>query len=69
MLFHFGQIYFMTVVGERITTRIRGATFRALLRQDITYFDNPDNNVGALTSQLGADAARVHPSIHSSVHA
>lgn len=49
----------MTVVGEHITTNLRRHSFRAMLRQDISFFDDPANNVGALSSQLGMDAARV----------
>jgi len=56
---HFGQVVFMTIVGERITTNLRGAAFRAMLRQDISFFDDSKNSVGALTAQLGSDAARV----------
>ena len=47
------------VVGERLTTRLRVHLFRAILRQDQTFFDDPANSVGALTANLRTDTASV----------
>ena len=33
--------------------------FRALLRQEIAYFDLPEHSTGALTARLAADASGV----------
>ena len=47
------------IVGERLTTRLRVHLFRSILRQDISFFDHPDNSVGALTANLRVDTAAV----------
>ena len=57
--FNAGQIGFMSSVGERLTTKVRMDLFKAILRQDITFFDKPTNSVGALMSQLSGDTALV----------
>lgn len=43
------------VAGERLTTRMRVQAFRALLRQEIGYFDMEENSLGNLTGRLSAD--------------
>ncbi|CAG2102555.1 unnamed protein product [Medioppia subpectinata] len=45
--------------GERLTLRLRKLAFDAILRQEITWFDRPDNSCGALCARLSADAANV----------
>jgi ATP-binding cassette subfamily B (MDR/TAP) protein 1 len=45
--------------GERLTTRLRVHLFRAVLRQEVAFFDDPDNSVGALTANLRTDTAAV----------
>ena len=47
------------VIGEKLTTRLRVHLFRAILRQDVSFFDNPDNSVGALTANLRTDTSTV----------
>jgi len=47
------------VVGERLTTRLRVHLFRSILRQDTSFFDDPQNSVGALTSNLRTDTSLV----------
>lgn len=37
----------------------RVAAFRSMLRQEIGWFDDPQNGVGALCARLAADAAAV----------
>ena len=32
---------------------------KCLLFQDMAYFDDPDNNIGALTTRLSTDASQV----------
>lgn len=44
--------------GENLTLRIRSMSFAAILRQDISFFD--DHSVGALTSSLSLDATHVN---------
>lgn len=56
---NFFQIYLLTYVGERITERLRVILFRALLRQNIAFFDEPKHSAGILASELSTDASRV----------
>jgi len=49
------QTYLFEIIGERMTRRIRTDYFRALLRQDIGWFDDPANALGVLTSRLAVD--------------
>ncbi|XP_005095479.1 ATP-dependent translocase ABCB1 [Aplysia californica] len=46
--------------GEALTFRIRTATFRAMLRQEMGWYDRPENNTGCLTTRLANDASLVH---------
>jgi ATP-binding cassette subfamily B (MDR/TAP) protein 1 len=39
--------------------RLRNMTFKALLRQEISFFDNHDNSTGALTTRLSTDASAI----------
>ena len=41
--------------SERLIFRARSRAIRALLRQDIAFFDQPENSSGALVSLLSAD--------------
>ncbi|XP_078466381.1 ATP-dependent translocase ABCB1-like isoform X1 [Lampetra planeri] len=45
--------------GEVLTQRLRERSFKAMVRQEISWFDNHKNNTGALTAQLSTDAAQV----------
>ncbi|CAF3688467.1 unnamed protein product [Adineta steineri] len=45
--------------GEALTKRLRGRAFQCLLRQEISYFDNPKNNTGALCTRLATEASAV----------
>ncbi len=47
------------VSGERLTLRLRMLSFRALLRQEMGYFDQKENSVGALTTRLSREASLV----------
>ena len=46
-----------TVAAERLTLRMRRMAFEAMLRQEIAWFDRPENQTGALCSRLSADAS------------
>jgi len=46
-------------IGERLTTRLRIHLFRSIMRQDVAFFDEKENSVGALTTLLQADTAKV----------
>ena len=44
-----------SVTGERIVARLREAVYRAILRQEIAFFDS--RSTGELTSRLASDTA------------
>jgi len=57
-----GLSLFLSVVGfaksgEELTMRMRKLTFSAMLRQEIGYFDQEANSVGALVTRLSSDAS------------
>ncbi len=43
--------------GEGLTKRLRAQAFQSILRQEIGWFDHPDNNTGALCTRLSREAA------------
>jgi hypothetical protein len=45
--------------GEALTKRLRAKTFHAVLRQEIAWFDHPDNNTGVLCTRLSSEAATI----------
>ncbi|KAH9253392.1 hypothetical protein BASA81_008743 [Batrachochytrium salamandrivorans] len=51
----FFQNLFFGFINGRTTMRARKETFRHVLSMEIGYFDLKENNVGALTTRLGAD--------------
>ncbi|CAK1542634.1 unnamed protein product [Leptosia nina] len=55
----FFQIFIFNLTGVRLTERLRIGAFRAMLRQEMGWYDNPVNGIGALCSRLAADAAAV----------
>ncbi|XP_019479255.1 PREDICTED: multidrug resistance protein 1 [Hipposideros armiger] len=55
----FLQGYTFGKAGEILTKRLRYMVFRSILRQDVSWFDEPKNTTGALTTRLANDAAQV----------
>ena len=53
--FNLVQFGGLGVASELLTERLRGKTFLAILRQDIWFFDQDENSVGSLTSNLSSD--------------
>jgi hypothetical protein len=47
------------ISGENLTRRLRSKGFKTMLSQEIGWFDEPDNNIGALTTRLAVEAAAV----------
>ncbi|XP_048408710.1 ATP-binding cassette, sub-family B (MDR/TAP), member 4 isoform X1 [Stegostoma tigrinum] len=45
--------------GEILTMRLRYLAFTAMLRQDVSWFDDSKNSTGALTTRLATDASQV----------
>ncbi|XP_018398759.1 PREDICTED: multidrug resistance protein homolog 49 [Cyphomyrmex costatus] len=55
----FLQMHMFGLAGVRMTTRIRKMTFSAMLKQDMGWYDEDKNSVGALCARLSSDAAAV----------
>ena len=55
----FTQLLAFTIMGERVTTRLRDMTFRSTLRQDIAYFDKEENSTGNITARLATEVTLV----------
>ncbi|CAH0474092.1 unnamed protein product [Peronospora belbahrii] len=51
------QHYGFAVVSQNLVTRVRLATFSAMLHQEIGWFDLDENSSGALISRLATDSA------------
>src|SRR5437763_15841384 len=47
------------ICSERLIHRARDRAFRAMLRQDISFFDKEENSTGALTSFLSTEATHL----------
>ena len=47
------------ISGENLTKRLRSEGFKAMLSQDIAWYDDPANNVGTLCTRLSVEAAAV----------
>ncbi|XP_076869034.1 ATP-dependent translocase ABCB1 isoform X2 [Brachyhypopomus gauderio] len=45
--------------GEILTMRLRYRAFKAMMRQDLAWYDDHKNSVGALTTRLANDTAQV----------
>ncbi|XP_077248286.1 ABC transporter B family member 14-like [Tasmannia lanceolata] len=56
---HILQHYFYGVVGEKAMTNLRQALYSAVLRNEIGWFEKPENNVSFLTSQIISDTSLI----------
>lgn len=55
----FLQMYMFGLAGVRMTTRIRKIAFTAMLKQEIGWYDEDANSVGALCARLSTDASAI----------
>ncbi|XP_037828263.1 ATP-dependent translocase ABCB1 [Lucilia sericata] len=55
----FLQIYTFGIAGEKLTERLRGMMFDAMLRMEIAWFDDRANGTGSLCARLSGDASAV----------
>ena len=53
------QNFTLSIAGERLTKRLRYLSFKAMLRQEIGWFDKKVNSTGALTTRLASDTSDV----------
>ncbi|CAF4034340.1 unnamed protein product [Rotaria sp. Silwood2] len=51
------------ISGSKLTQRIRVQAFACLLRQEVAYFDRPENNSGAIFTRLSSDASAIQEMI------
>jgi ATP-binding cassette subfamily B (MDR/TAP) protein 1 len=65
----FLQICMFCIAGESLTQRMRKAAFAAMLRQEMGWFDRPQNSVGALLSRLAADSSAIQGATGSRIGA
>jgi len=47
------------IAGSRLVQRIRSKAFSCLLRQEVAYFDRPENSSGAISNRLSSDALAI----------
>lgn len=59
----FAQTYFFNLAGGWLTTRIRSSCYKSMITQDVSWFDDEKNSVGALSARLSGDAANVEGAI------
>ncbi|XP_060638094.2 ATP-binding cassette sub-family B member 5 [Anolis sagrei] len=53
------QGFMFAVSGEALTKRLRSLSFKALLQQEIGWFDDHKNGIGVLLTRLATDASQV----------
>lgn len=47
------------IAGEKLTMRLRGELFEAMVRQEVAWFDDKSNSSGSLCARLSGDASSV----------
>ncbi|GFO14578.1 multidrug resistance protein 1 [Plakobranchus ocellatus] len=66
-LTYFLQDYMFGISGETLTMRVRGMLFKAMARQNIAWFDDPDHETGILSSHLAMEASLVQGTVRGSI--
>ncbi|XP_047983858.1 LOW QUALITY PROTEIN: ABC transporter B family member 19-like [Salvia hispanica] len=56
---HTVQHYFYGLIGEQAMTNLRQALYSAILRNELAWFEKPQNSVGSVTSQVINETATV----------
>lgn len=54
------QNYYFAAAATHLTARLRSLSFKAILRQDIAFFDKDENSTGGLTSNLSENPQKVN---------
>ncbi|KAF9625853.1 hypothetical protein IFM89_027476 [Coptis chinensis] len=57
------QHYFFSIMGENLTTRVRRMMLAAILRNEVGWFDEEENNSSLIAARLATDAADVKSAI------
>lgn len=63
----FIQTYMFNFAGVKLTSRLRSMTFDAMMKQEMGWFDDARNAVGALCARLAGDCASVQGATGSRV--
>jgi ATP-binding cassette subfamily B (MDR/TAP) protein 1 len=53
------QLTSFEIIGQRLARRLRQMAFRKLLTFEMSYFDEPENSTGAISTRLLTDASKV----------
>ncbi|XP_036342463.1 multidrug resistance protein homolog 49-like, partial [Rhagoletis pomonella] len=53
------QTYMFSTAGVKMTSRLRQDAFKAIIGQEVGYFDDDRNSVGALCARLAGDCSNV----------
>jgi ABC-type multidrug transport system fused ATPase/permease subunit len=53
------SVFVLRYAGEMLTQRVRSSAYKAMLRQELAWFDDPAHQVGSLTSKLANEASRI----------
>ena len=53
------QSYMFTTAGVKMTTRLRKTAFKTIMSQQVAFFDDERNSVGALCARLAGDCSNV----------
>ncbi|XP_062131687.1 multidrug resistance protein homolog 49 [Drosophila sulfurigaster albostrigata] len=53
------QSYLFTTAGVKMTSRLRQTAFKTIMSQEIAFFDDDKNSVGALCARLAGDCSNV----------
>uniref|UniRef100_A0A8D2Q923 Uncharacterized protein n=1 Tax=Varanus komodoensis TaxID=61221 RepID=A0A8D2Q923_VARKO len=59
LITHIIQGFMFAKSGEALTMRLRSLSFKALLQQEIGWFDDHNNGIGVLLTRLATDASQV----------
>ncbi|KZP07068.1 hypothetical protein FIBSPDRAFT_804345, partial [Athelia psychrophila] len=54
------QNYLFAAAAGELSAKLRALSFRAILRQDIEFFDRDENSTGSLTSRMSDDPQKVN---------
>lgn len=57
------QYYFFSIMGENLTTRVRRMMLSAILRNEVGWFDDEENNSSLLAARLATDATDVKSAV------
>lgn len=57
------QHYFFSIMGENLTTRVRRMMLAAILRNEVGWFDEEENNSSLVAARLATDAVDVKSAI------